>query len=233
MAALTDTPATASPEVEWSRFLPWFLSQWDQGQHITMVGTTGSGKTTLAKQLLPRRSFVAIFGVKGRDETLDEFLDQGYVHLKRWNGDVSDHVVLWPDLTGPEAMEHQRDVFRQAMGAIYRAGAWCLFLDEVVYLSETLRMERELKFLLNQGRSSGISIVAATQRPAFIPLAFYDQPTHYFFWRDTDARNIKRIGELTGPASRQTMQEIGSLRRREVLYFNKDTGLRVRTTVEV
>jgi hypothetical protein len=75
--------------------------------------------------------------------------------------------------------------------------------------------------------------VAATQRPAFIPLAFYDQPTHYFFWRDTDRRNIKRIGELTGAAERQTMREVASLRRREVLYFNKDTGFRVRTIVEV
>lgn len=228
-----DEEVTPSPTVAWDQFLPWFTGQWDQGQHVTMVGTTGSGKTTLAQQILTRRSFVVIFGVKGQDETMEEFIRAGYRRLQRWNGDVADHVVLWPEVRGFGHANRQREVFAQAMDAIYRAGAWCVFMDEVVYLAETLSLEKQLKFLLNQGRSSGISIVAATQRPAFIPLAFYDQPTHYFFWKDTDFRNIKRIGELTGAASRQVVREIPRLREYECLYFNKGTGLRVRTTVEV
>jgi hypothetical protein len=61
---------------------------------------------------------------------------------------------------------------------------------------------QQLKFLLQQGRSAGISVVAMTQRPAFIPLAFYDQATHLFVWRDNDLRNRQRIGELAGNARR-------------------------------
>jgi hypothetical protein len=198
-----------------------------------MIGTTGSGKTTLAKQILSVRSYVVAFGVKGRDDTMEDFIRAGYWRMREWNGDLTDYAVLWPEIKGAGHTDHQRDVFARAIDSIFRAGGWCVFFDEVVYLSETLGLEKALKFLLNQGRSSGISVVAATQRPAFIPLAFYDQPTHLFIWKDNDRRNLKRLGELAGNAMPIVTSEIASLQRREVLYFNKDTGVRVRTTVRI
>lgn len=228
-------PQAPSPTWPWPEFLRWFLCNWNQGEHVTMIGTTGCGKTTTAREFLPLRSHVVAFGVKGRDDTMEEFLRDGYLRIRRWDGAAyADYVVLWPEILGSGDVDAvQRPIFRQAMDSIFAQGGWCVFLDEVVYLAETLRLERELKFLLNQGRSSGISIVAATQRPAFIPLAFYDQATHLFIWKDNDRRNIARLAELTGLAREQVQQEIPTLARRELLYVNKDTGFRVRTTVEV
>lgn len=223
-----------SPTWPWGDFLNWFLCNWNQGEHATMIGTTGCGKTTMARQFLPLRNHVVALGVKARDTTMEEFLRDGYVRIKRWDGGAyANYICLWPEIKSAGHRDHQREIFSEALDSLFRQGGWCVFMDEVVYLSETLGLERELKFHLNQARSSGISIVAATQRPAFIPLAFYDQATHLFVWRDNDHRNIRRIGELAGPAAQQVQQEVASLQRREVLYLNKDTGFRVRTTVEV
>jgi hypothetical protein len=165
---------------------------------------------------------------------MDKFLAMGFHRIPNWGyNEVSNYLVLWPSIKGYNHVAKQRDVFADAMDAIYRQGGWCVVFDEVSYLSDTLSMDRQLKFMLQQGRSSGISIVGMTQRPAFIPLAFYDQATHLFVWRDNDRRNRQRLGELAGNASAVVQREVAGLARREVLYLHKDTGYRVRTTVEV
>lgn len=223
-----------SPVVPWGDFKRFFAANWEQGQHVMMVGTTGSGKTTVAKQFLPLRSYVVVFGVKSRDDTLDDLMRKGYRRVKEWYGDmhhIGRRIVLWPEVKGARHAVTQRQVFEDAMDSIYRSGGWCLFLDEVSYLSDTLSMDTQLKFMLNQGRSAGISIVAATQRPAWIPVAFYDQSTHLFLWKDNDHKNIKRMSELAGSASKVVFSEVASLKKREVLYLNKDTGYRCRTEV--
>ena len=229
-----DGNITPTPVVSWREFLRYFRGQWNQGEHVTMIGTTGSGKTTLLNQIIGLRHYVVIFGVKGRDDSMDKFIRQGFTRIQNWEmNEVSDYLVLWPKIRGYQHTDNQREVFRAAMDGIYRQGGWCCVFDEVSYLSDTLNMDRQLKFLLQQGRSSGISVVAMTQRPAFIPLAFYDQASHLFFWRDNDRRNLQRFGELAGNARHVVQHEVATLERREVLYLHKDSGYRVRTTVEV
>jgi hypothetical protein len=156
-----------------------------------------------------------------------------YTRIKRWNPEVDNYLVLWPEIRGHGHKGEQREIFAEAMDAIYREGGWTVVFDEVSYLSDTLNMDSNLKFLLQQGRSAGISVVAMTQRPAFIPLAFYDQATHLFVWRDNDLRNRQRVGELAGDARFTVQNEVAQLKRREVLYLHKDSGYRIRTTVEV
>lgn len=227
-----DAPPT--PQVPWGEFLGYFAGAWEQGEHVTMIGTTGSGKTTLLEQIIGIRSYPVLFGVKGRDESMERFVNvHKYTRIKRWNPEIDSHLVLWPNIRGYGHIDTQRGVFSEAIDSIFREGGWCVVFDEVSYLSDTLNMDRQLKFLLQQGRSAGISVVGMTQRPAFIPLAFYDQATHLFLWRDNDRRNLQRVGELAGNARQTVSREVAELERREVLYLHKDSGFRVRTTVEV
>lgn len=233
-SAPLDSPAT--PIVEWRVFWHWFLGQWEQGEHVTMVGPTGWGKTTLAIEILQLRYYLVTFAVKGKDKTMERMIQELDLERQReWMPQTANRICLWPPINGAEAnfRAEQRRVFLRAMNSIYRQGAWCTYFDEVVYLAETLRLEDELKFFLNQGRSSGISVVAATQRPAFIPLAFYDMATHLFLWKFNDHRNANRVAELTGTAYATVKREVMSLPKYEFIYINKDTGLRVRSTVEV
>src|SRR3954471_22907642 len=65
-------------------FVPWhdFASSFTfkQGEHCTLVGTTGSGKTTLARELLlPQRDYVVVLGTKAEDDSLYEpLMAQGF-----------------------------------------------------------------------------------------------------------------------------------------------------------
>lgn len=222
--------------MDWGDFYPWFLEQWEQGQHVTMVGPTGWGKTVLATEILALRSYLVAFGVKGEDRSLEEMIRTlRLTRMQLWQPDVADRICLWPDIrgAGKNHRMRQREVFSRAIDSIFRMGAWCCYFDEVVYLAETLNLDDELKFLLNQGRSSYISVVAATQRPAFIPLAFYDMASHLFLWKFNDHRNAARVAELTGSAAPVVRQEVMTLPKYEFIYINKDTGLRVRSKVEV
>jgi energy-coupling factor transporter ATP-binding protein EcfA2 len=229
-----DGDISPTPIIAWGDFLSYFRGAWNQGEHLTMIGTTGSGKTTLLQQIIGLRHYVVIFGVKGRDESMEQFLRAGFTRITDWRmNEVSDYLVLWPKIRGYHHTDSQREIFRVAMDGVYRQGGWCCVFDEVSYLADTLNMDRQLKFLLQQGRSSGVSVVGMTQRPAFIPLAFYDQATHLFFWRDNDRRNLQRFGELAGNARQVVQKEVATLQKREVLYLHKDSGYRVRTTVEV
>lgn len=225
-----------TPTQAWRDFYPWFISQWQQGEHLTCIAPTGWGKTTLMIELLAVRRYIVAFGVKGRDDTMVEMMqDLRLMRQKEFTPDVADRVALWPDIrgVGKDHTKRQREVFLRACDTIFRTGGWCAYFDEVVYLAEVLGMESELKMLLNQGRSSYITVVATTQRPAFIPLAFYDQASHMFIGKDMDHRNVKRLSELMGEAAQQVKMEIPTLRKHEFLYVNRDTGHRIKTLVEV
>jgi SpoVK/Ycf46/Vps4 family AAA+-type ATPase len=200
---------------------------------MTMIGPTGCGKTTLATQVIGCRRYVVAFGVKARDDTMDILIDAGYRRIQKWNGGVDNYIVLWPEIRTVESGDSQRRIFKEAIDAIFRQGGWTVFFDEVSYLSDFLKMDTALKMLLNQGRSSGITVVAGTQRPAWIPLAFYENATHLFIWRMNDQRNIRRVSEMFGNAGPIIAREIANLERREVLYLNTVDGTRMKTKVRL
>lgn len=190
---------------------------------MTLIGPTKSGKSTLMRFLLRRREFVTAFATKGEDTTMQEYkTKEGFViQRKRWDGSRHDRIVLWPKgKTQEEVVHYQLHIFNDAIDRMYQQGKWCMCFDEISYMCDFLRMDRKLRWLLQQSRSSKISVVAATQRPAFIPLAFYDQPEWLIFWNDNDYTNLKRIqniGGLNGNAIRKIVQE---LEWREVLCLH-------------
>lgn len=227
-----------SSEVEaldWPDFLDSL--RWRQGEHVSLIGPTGAGKTTLALEILPKRKFVVVLGTKPKDSTLGRLRGRGYRIVREWPEhvatDISPKLILWPKFqkTG-DAKKQQRQIGK-ALQEIFAQGGWTVYADELRYISNTLRLSPLLELIWQQGRSLGVSLVGGTQRPAHVPLMMYDQATHLFFWRDNDEANLKRIGGIGHLDAQLVRETVANLPRHDTLYIDTRTGRMVTTRVDV
>lgn len=223
-----------APRVPWDKFVGNVFT-WKRGEHVALLGPTGQGKTFLLRALLPVHPYVVVMATKPRDNVMaDLALKNGYQKLEEWGSyPVRDmpRRVLWPDATRIDSAIHQKSVFHDAFGRIFREGGWTVAIDETWYITNVLKLEMDLRILLLQGRSLEISMLCATQRPAHVPLEIYDQSTHLFFWRDNDDRNLSRLREINARGGRAIKTIVMNLEEHQVLYVNTRTGRMVRTRV--
>lgn len=225
--------STQAPRVPWDVFLRNEL-QWKAGEHFALIGPTGQGKTTMLLNLLPLHPFVTVFVTKPRDEVMEGLLFQGYVKLERWQSlDPRQwpRRLLWPNASELDSVERQKEVFHEAFRTIYREGGWTVALDETWYVVNELKLGQDIKLFLLQARSLGISLLCASQRPAYIPLEIYDQSTHLMFWRDNDETNLKRISGISWRSAHLIRNIVANLERFQVLYVNTRTGRMLRTRI--
>lgn len=221
-----------APRIPWDVFIQRYF-RWNNGEHVGLIGPTGLGKTTLLVNLLPLHPYVTVFATKPADSTMDGLIKTGYVRMNKWvpglDADRYPRRVVWPDASRIDSETTQREVFRDAFARIYREGGWTVAIDETWYFDQVLHLDKEIKTYLLQARSLGISLVAATQRPAWVPREIYTSCTHLFFWRvndETDLKSLSGIGWRSGDLIRET---VANLDLYQTLYINTRTGFMART----
>jgi hypothetical protein len=200
---------------------------WEQGEHITLVGPTSSGKTSLARVLLRHRKYVLALATKPRDPVTQLFRKDGFIIRRDWPPpppDIAPKVVYWPRIEKMTDIQGQQMKMRQVFHDVYVTGGYTLYLDEIRYITQKLKLEQEVSQLLLQGRTMGVSVIGGTQRPYYIPLECYDQATHLFFWKDTDKRNLERLSDISGIDGPQIAGVVQSLGKHEVCYVNSALG---------
>ncbi|HKD16468.1 MAG TPA: hypothetical protein VKG23_01275 [Thermoanaerobaculia bacterium] len=211
-----------------------------QGEHVTTIGPTGSGKTVLNRELLKLRDFVLVLGVKNRDpELYGGFEREGYRQVNKFDptpaDDATEERVLYVPKTskhGAEGRKERAGKLRHALNDVYDAGAWAVYVDDVQYVSDQLGLSTELEELWMLGRSEGVTVVASSQEPVNIPLMAYGQATHLFLFQNPDLRRADRMAELTGVNREIVRETILRLPPHEFLYANKATQDLVRSKVE-
>lgn len=223
MALITDTE-----KVGWSEALS--RMDWRQGEHTTLIGPTGRGKTELTVQLLQHRKWTIFFGTKRIDPTQADLKELGFrtiTSATEINPDISTRFILrppFPKNASASALKAKHaEVFREGLMRGFRQTGWTICLDEARYVTHFLGLERECVLLWLQGRSQGNSIICSVQRPRFIPLEAYDQATHLFLWTDPDRANLNRTSELAGFNTRAVMRAFKEMKKHDVLYVNTVT----------
>lgn len=227
------TAPVTIPRLAWPDFLAGF--RWRQGEHVSIIGPTGCGKSTLTAAILPRREYAVVLGTKPKDRTLDALIHRdGFARIKTWEqpwyrrqpgaGPRDLHrVALWPTYRHKDDKAGMAGEFDAALSDIFAQGGWCVVVDEVYYVAHELGLHDWLVTLWTQGRSLGLSVVGGTQRPAYVPLYMYDQAVHLFFFADNDERNLRRVGGLGGLSANAVRATVAALPEHDVLYVNTRT----------
>lgn len=228
---------TLPPFVRWDQFLSAW--DWKQGEHITIIGPTGSGKTVLGRYLLRRRAFVVVLGIKNRDpELYGPFQDDGYELVRKFDPEPppdadAQRLLFVPrtDKHGTEGRQDKARQLRQVLNDIYDAGHWCCYADDIEYFALQLKLNTEFEELWMIGRSEKVSVVASSQEPVNIPVMAYSAATHLFLFKNPDLYRAKRMAELAG-LNREIVQEtVLALPDHEFLYINKSSGALQRSKV--
>lgn len=230
---------TVPPSVEslgWGDFLERF--DWRQGEHVSILGPTKGGKTTLALALLPRRSHVAVLGTKPRDPTLNQLIRDGYRRIQEWTPRPNERrVLLWPRLTQVNDWRTARPVYEHALASIYRRGGWCIYVDEARVVCDERRpflgLAPYMRLLWTQARALNVSIVAGTQRPAWVPPEMFDQAEHVFFFQQADHDSVRKASGFGGLDARAIRDTIPALGEHEFLYANTRDRALIRSKVEL
>lgn len=230
-----------APRVAWETFYNTIYNP-KPGEHQLALGMTGSGKTHLQNELLHKWPFVAAFATKGNDATMDRLIEhEGFERYPRWLRMSShDHPrrIIWPpDKNLKTMVEKQREVFSDAMERIWAEGGrpkenpvgWAVAMDEAWWFAQMLKLTQYIRVYLQQGRSNGISLLAASQRPAWVPTELYSQTTHLFFFKITEKTDLDRISEINAPNKVAVKHIVSRLEERQVLYLNNTTGAMLRT----
>lgn len=135
---------------------------------------------------------------------------------------------LTPGGIGPSAARVYDDALRRVWkeaGRRKAAGAWTINIDETRIMADNLKLAEHVKTLLILGRSKGITVIAGSQSPRFLPGEVYDQPTWHAIGPIRDRRTQDRLAEIGGDtdlirAVLPTLER--SDKRREWLFLGPD-----------
>lgn len=225
------------PFVAWPEFYADFARRFEPGDHVTGVGATKSGKTTLLREIAYLRRYVAVAATKRRDSSLYEPLrDHGFQIVDAFVPEEAEELprqIVKPELAGVDAgaVADQARTFADMIYEIWDLGRWSMFADEVRYLTKNLKLGVPMETLWLQGRSLEASVICGTQRPVGIPLEAFSQAMHLFIFRTTDEKDLERCSEFVSGDKQIVKYTAARLPKFEVLYVERETGRMCRTKV--
>lgn len=198
-----------------------------QGDHVAVVGDTGTGKSTLMARLLLARQFSIAVKTKrdpikfpgkrvtklNRGRLQRSGLDLRDPRVDRWYLDLS---------TGRDIRSFRREQQEEInllFDRVWDAGGWAVLLDETFYVNTVLKLKEPLEAMLTQGRSMGITMMMGIQRPVDVTRFVMSSASHVIAYRQ-DGRDVETLTKATTTALKEPVTSLG---RFEFVWFNRIT----------
>lgn len=236
---MTSPSDVETPTVETLERDEFVREFWDYkaGQHVTIIGPNGRGKSTLGFQLLgatatkDMNAYVLIS--KPRDETIDKWTKQlrfkrietyppSPKFFKKPRGYMLRPYQSLKDLDADNARLKRE--FKNCMMDCYGSKKPVIvFGDEIQEMQSTLGLKPQCEAYWKRGRSLKSGLWALAQRSAHNSQDMYNAPEHLFLFSDPDKRNRMRFAEIGGVDPEIVMNVTNSLTQYQALYI-KRTG---------
>lgn len=205
------------------------------GEHVTILGYTGNGKTYTAQQLLERSATPENPALclirKRRDDTVKAWAKaSGYRTVTSypaaatiWRPTKPPGYVLWPRWVKNPAVDRpaHEAIFRRALLHAYGRGNHLVLADETVGLQK-LGLQEEIDELLMQGRSLKAGMWCSSQAPINITTYAYSQAHHLFLGFANEKRHVDRFSEIGGVDPDLVRYVVRTLAQYEWLYIRKE-----------
>jgi len=162
---------------------------WRVGEHLAVIGTTGTGKTYLVSKLMDFRENVVILRTKPDDIEFEGFKE--FRTAKAMDDWRNNRLLIRPKY------EEQPRVCYDVLEKVWKMGRWTIVVDEFFYV-QRLGLAKSLERLLTQGRSKRISLVLGMQRPVQVTRFALSEITHLFAFR-VEGRDLKTLKDSTHP----------------------------------
>ncbi|HKS68794.1 MAG TPA: hypothetical protein VJQ45_00135 [Ktedonobacterales bacterium] len=209
---------------------------WRQGQHVAVMGRTGRGKTSLARDLLALRGWAVVLAIKRKDDTLETFPKAGYRIIRKWPPRWEDHrVVLWAKPKSMEDMAEQRKQIAAVLNDVYANGGWAVLFDDVARIANALGFKKWIATMLSEARSSHASIVSNMTQPSSvtqaIPSEVWRQVRYHLVFYYRVGRDLDAIADIVGYTRTELKKWMAQLGPWDFLAFDDltDTVTVVRT----
>jgi hypothetical protein len=188
--------------------------------HVTMIGPTQRGKTTLCFQLLqavlrrnPKWKVMVLHGkIKGRDGTIAEWAKKdNYRIVRQWPPSPTARPKHWKrntpgyilrplkneDISAKEETKILQTEFAKGIRKNYHStrGVKITLVDERAQADKDLRLTEDLDAPLQRGLPHNPEW-NNIQRGAWVSYHCYDAPEHMFIYHDDHESNRKRYSEF-------------------------------------
>lgn len=187
---------------------------WNPGEHVAVIGDTGTGKTyLLAKGVLRLRRYVVVYKTKPDKDDASKWA--GFHRIRtaaRMDDERYTRFLLEPKY------ERQAVEGYHLLERVWRQGGWTVVIDEGWY-AEKIGLRPYIERLLTQGRSQDISVVYGQQRPVETSRFVISQCSHLFCFR-VEGRDAKTVAESTTP---RILPVIDGLSGHEFAYYHRPT----------
>lgn len=214
----TPAAAPAVQRVRWADHIAMLDERWEKGQHCSILGNTGDGKSRLVSglwKLWDDSPHALIVDIKGDDSEVTMAQPVRKVPSKRRRTvermlsvkqDHREHYrlvlprIAYPEVQRAERLKDARIHLRDALETAYQQRDTVIYFDELfpVVNPRVLGMTPELEDLWQRARYRDDTIIACTQWPRWIPSAFYDAPTYVYMSKFRDKRTRVRLREIGG-----------------------------------
>lgn len=185
------------------------------GERGLIVGQTGTGKSVLAKSLLPKTGKLIIIDPKGEFEYFEP------------NGK---QMPVYRELAAVKLRKPARFIFRPREGDIanihvydgvfqhaYEQGDTTVFVDEIIAFANHNRYPHYMAVCYQMGRSKRVSILACTQRPKRIPEMVKTESQRFYCFKLNNPEDIKEARSVCAGYDPARMPDYHSF----LYYYNK------------
>lgn len=204
----------------YQQWLESFKKEWEAGQHVLLIGHTGSGKTIAAEDVLLLRKYVVAIATKSKDKSLEQYIkNDGFVKRDTWPPEWNQRKILfWRKPKALGDFSAQQIGVYEVMSDVFQRGGWTTYFDDLIYITNTLRLKEPVKMFYTQVRSMGVSIVASLQRPFWAPVEATSQSTYALVFAAHDERDVHRIAEGLSVSFKVLLEAIKSLNEYEFVF---------------